>query len=66
MFSKHLSLTRLRELSAEALILDAEEAAHLKGCDSCHELLDTFRKRRCLERDVKKSSLDDQDLSRSA
>ena len=43
----HLSLTRLRELCSEAVILDAE-AAHLRSCDICRDYVLIFQCRRAL------------------
>jgi hypothetical protein len=38
----HIEVTRLINMSQEAVISDAEDNAHLRLCTECNELLRTF------------------------
>lgn len=48
----HIQTTRLIDLSHEAVICDAEEVEHLRHCEECDDLLQTFAKQSQLMRDM--------------
>ena len=41
---EHLPLTRLRDLSAQVLVSNQDEATHLKNCKECRYVLYAFGK----------------------
>ena len=51
--SRHISTYRLHELSGEAIIINIEEARHLRECDACEILLRQFADLRIRELEKK-------------
>jgi len=60
----HVSLTRLRELSKEAIVTDEKESAHIHACLECNYLLNAFALHEAAERE--KNCDSGEDLSKAA